>query len=129
MEKKQYKSQLQMNPYINTELQQDTAEPTLATPTAPVVNPYYNTQINTDPTQVVSPTSLLGSFDTANFLKGALIGAIGAYILTNENAQKTIFKTIAKGGDMLNAGIEELKERMEDAKAELEAEKEAVASK
>jgi len=69
--------------------------------------------------------SLLGSFDTTNFLKGALIGAVGAYLLTNENAQKTIFKTFAKGADMFSAGIEELKERMEDAKAELEAEQEA----
>jgi hypothetical protein len=89
-------------------------------PQATQQNPYYNTnpqQNNVD--------SLLGSFDTTHFLKGALIGAVGAYLLTNENAQKTIFKTFAKGADMFSAGIEELKERMEDAKAELEAQKEA----
>jgi len=90
-------------------------------------NPYYNINpIQTQtPTQTANMDSLLGSFDTTNFLKGALIGAVGAYLLTNENAQKTIFKTFAKGADMFSAGIEELKERMEDAKAELEAEQEA----
>lgn len=97
-------------------------------------NPYYNksqmdNQINKQiPTQQPSTmNSLFGSFDTENFIKGALIGAVGAYLLTNENAQKTIFKTVAKAGDMFGAGMEEIKERMEDAKAELEAEKEANA--
>lgn len=66
-------------------------------------------------------SSLLGSFDTENFLKGALIGAVGAYLLTNENAQKAIFKTIVKGTQVFQAGMEEMKERFEDAKAESEA--------
>jgi hypothetical protein len=41
--------------------------------------------------------------------------------LTNEKAQKAIFKTVAKGSKLFQTGIEEMKERMEDAKAELEA--------
>ena len=94
-------------------------------------NPYYtqsaisqNTQVSQQPSAM---DSLFNSFDTQNFLKGALIGAVGAYLLTNENAQKTIFKTVAKAGDMFGAGMEEMKERMEDAKAELEAQNEAKA--
>jgi len=121
------------NPYINKqnvvaqEVVQDTVPDTTISSTA---NPYYNTQA-TQVAQTVSPAaptalqSLTSSFDTGNFLKGALIGAIGAYLLTNEDAQKKIFKTFAKGADLFGAGIEEMKERMEDAKAELEAEREA----
>ncbi len=60
------------------------------------------------------------TFDTANFLKGALIGALGAYLLTNENAQKTIFKGFSKGSQIFQAGFEEMKERFEDAKAEMD---------
>ncbi len=81
-------------------------------------NPYINkvvetTQIDTD--------KILGSINTNDFIKGALIGAVATYLLTNESAQKAIFKTVAKGTDLFQAGIEEMKERMEDAKAELEA--------
>jgi len=88
-------------------------------------NPYYNNN-QMLPQQNPSITdSLLGTFDTENFIKGALIGAVGAYLLTNENAQKTIFKTVAKGTEMFQAGMEEMKERFEDAKAEMEADREA----
>ncbi len=62
----------------------------------------------------------LGGFDTNGFLKGALIGASLTFLLTNEKVQKTLFKTFAKGGNLVQAGIEEMKERIEDAKAELE---------
>jgi len=104
------------NPYINNGMNQKQVTVTQNT------NPYYNAQ----PVQSVQPNqNTTSSFDTGNFLKGALIGAVGAYLLTNEDAQKKIFKTFAKGADMLGAGIEEMKERLEDAKAELEAEREA----
>ena len=109
------------NPYINRQVTDAAESP--AVEATQNVNPYYNTQV-----QQPTPTALqnlTSSFDTGNFLKGALIGAIGAYLLTNEDAQKKIFKTFAKGADFLGAGIEEMKERLEDAKAELEAEKEA----
>ena len=101
---------LDNNPYINRQnlnMQE------------PVIGQNQNPYINNQPAQKVNNT-----FDTGNFLKGALIGAVGAYLLTNEDAQKKIFKTFAKGADMFGAGIEEMKERLEDAKAELEAEKE-----
>jgi len=96
-------------------------------------NPYINQSQNTAPLEqnpYVQPSnvtpqvdnSLLGSFDSKQFLIGALIGAAGAYLLTNENAQKTLFKTVAKGTQMFHAGMEEMKERFEDARAELDAE-------
>ena len=105
------------NPYINQNMGQ---------------NPYYNDNNmnnqmpNQNPKQAQQPSmmnSLYGSFDTSNFLKGAAIGAIGAYLLTNENAQKTIFKGVAKATEMLQAGAEEMKERFEDAKAEMDSER------
>lgn len=86
-------------------------------------NPYYQQNVQKP---VNNPAdSLLGTFDTKQFLVGALVGVAGAYLLTNENAQKAIFKTVAKGGAMFSAGLEEMKERFEDAQAELEAEREA----
>lgn len=83
-------------------------------------NPYINKQDNTN--SMENNNDLLGKFDTQKFLLGALIGAAGAYLLTNENAQKNLFKAIAKGSELFQTGIEELKERFEDAKAELQAE-------
>lgn len=69
-------------------------------------------------------SSLFGSnWENGNFAKGALIGAAATFLLTNETAQKAIFKVFAKASSMLQMGAEELKERYEDVKAELEAEK------
>ena len=90
-------------------------------------NPYINQQQNQVP-NIAQPNSmtdsLLGSFSTEDFIKGALIGAVGAYLLTNETAQKAIFKGVAKTTSMFQAGMEEMKERFEDAQAELEVEQE-----
>lgn len=61
----------------------------------------------------------------SDFVKGALIGAAATFLLTNETAQKAIFKAFAKATSMMQIGVEELKERYEDAKAELEAEEDA----
>jgi len=61
------------------------------------------------------------SWENGDFLKGALIGAAVTFLLTNETAQKSIFKAFAKASSMMQMGIEELKERYEDVKAELEA--------
>ena len=57
------------------------------------------------------------SFLNGDFIKGALIGAVATYILTNKNAQESIFETINKVKNLATAGFEELKERIEDAKA------------
>lgn len=61
------------------------------------------------------------NFNTAGFLKGIIIGGAVGYILTNEKAQQAIFKAIVKAGDMFNIATQELKERFEDAKAEIAA--------
>ncbi|CAD7287766.1 hypothetical protein LMG7974_00647 [Campylobacter majalis] len=63
------------------------------------------------------------NFNVAGFVKGLVVGGIAAYVLTNPKAQETLFKAIIKGGALLNAGIEELKERFEDVKAEIDAAK------
>ena len=81
-------------------------------------NPYIAKESKTN---TLLPDSLLGTFDTKHFIVGALVGALGAYLLTNESAQKALFKTVAKGTQAFQPGIEEMKERYEDAKAELAA--------
>ena len=72
-------------------------------------NPYMNSK---------KSNSFLDGFNNADFVKGLAIGAIGAYLLTNKNAQESIFKLFNKGSEFLNAGVEELKERYEDMKAQ-----------
>lgn len=62
----------------------------------------------------------IGTGDTKkDFLIGTLIGVAATYILTNENAQKAILKGFAKLSSLVEMGVEELKERYEDAKAEV----------
>jgi hypothetical protein len=113
---------MQQNPYIQNQQDpqtlQDSQNLNAQVPPQDLginqTNPYYTTQ---------EPSSLLGTFDTQKFLIGAAIGAVGVYLLTNEKAQKALFKSVAKGALMFSAGLEEMKERYEDAQAELEAEK------
>lgn len=75
-------------------------------------NPYMNGK---------KSNSFLDGFNNADFVKGLAIGAIGAYLLTNKNAQESIFKLFNKGSEFLNAGVEELKERYEDMKAQMQS--------
>ena len=53
------------------------------------------------------------------FVKGALIGAAAAYLLTNENVQRSAIKGAVKAWSLLQGGVEELKERFHDAEAEI----------
>ncbi|WNL33630.1 YtxH domain-containing protein [Arcobacter cryaerophilus gv. pseudocryaerophilus] len=83
-------------------------------------NPYINSGVNQNfigqnPNNQIQNQN--GSFLNGDFIKGALIGAVATYILTNKNAQESIFQTINKAKTLVTAGIEELKERIEDAKA------------
>lgn len=78
-------------------------------------NPYVSQNVSN-----TQNSSFLNSFTTDEFIKGALIGAAVGYLLTNEKAQKTIMKTVAKGTQMLQMGVEEMKERFEDVKAEMQ---------
>lgn len=65
-----------------------------------------------------------GVFGFANerFFKGLLIGGAAAYLLTNEDVQRTAIKGAVKAWALLHGGVEELKERFHDAEAEIRAE-------
>src|SRR5574344_2112883 len=83
-------------------------------------NPYINSGVNQNfigqnPNNQIQNQS--NSFLNGDFIKGALIGAVATYILTNKNAQESIFETINKVKNLATADFEELKERIEDAKA------------
>ncbi|QDS05176.1 YtxH domain-containing protein [Campylobacter fetus] len=95
-----------------------------------MTNPYINNQ-NTNKSAINETINNLtkdipfipDNFNTAGFLKGVLLGAGITYLLTNQNAQQTLFKAIVKATNLLQSGTEELKERFEDAKAEVNAQK------
>jgi hypothetical protein len=55
------------------------------------------------------------------FLKGLLVGAAAAYLLTNDSVQRTAIKAVVKVWSVLQGGVEEIKERFHDAEAELRA--------
>ncbi|MFP4154386.1 MAG: hypothetical protein ACOC00_07160 [Halothiobacillaceae bacterium] len=61
------------------------------------------------------------SMPGSSFVKGALVGALAAYVLSNEHVQETMIHTAVKSWSVLQGGIEELKERFRDAEAELHA--------
>jgi len=67
------------------------------------------------------PSSPLFNFSNERFLKGLLIGAAAAYLLTNESVQRTMIKGAVKAWSFVQGGIEEVKERFLDAEAELYA--------
>lgn len=75
----------------------------------PMYNPYYAQQQNS-------------SLFNDRFLKGLLIGAAAAYLLTNESVQRTAIKGAVKAWSLLQGGVEELKERFHDAEAEVRSE-------
>lgn len=64
------------------------------------------------------------AYNNGDFLKGALIGAAVTFLLTNKGAQGSIMKAASKGTELFQAGMEELKERYEDAQAAMKANQE-----
>lgn len=84
-------------------------------------NPYINQNINPLQSPMQTNTPVQNGFFNGDFVKGALIGAAVTYLLTNKNAQEGIFKAFGKGSELFSAGIEELKERYEDAKAQMQS--------
>ena len=89
-------------------------------------NPYVNQENinpNENPKQVAENNNqgLYGGLNTGDFVKGALLGAALTYLLTNKGAQQNIMKAVSKGSELFQAGMEEMKEKFEDAKAEMEA--------
>lgn len=61
------------------------------------------------------------NFSNERFVKGMLIGAAAAYLLTNESVQRSVIKGAVKAWSMVQGGAAELKERFHDAEAELRA--------
>lgn len=59
--------------------------------------------------------------DISRFIKGALVGAAVAYILTNEKVQRGAIKGAVKAWSLVQGGVEEMKEKFRDAEAELHA--------
>ncbi|MGI6246457.1 MAG: hypothetical protein ACOYJQ_11890 [Pseudochelatococcus sp.] len=56
-----------------------------------------------------------------SLVKGLLIGAGAAYLLTNETAQRTILRAAVQLWAAVQGGVEELKEKLHDAEAEFAA--------
>ena len=105
---------IQNNPYINN------MNTPIANNTGMQNNPYINQNANNMNNQMPVDAQNNDSFVNGDFVKGALIGAGIAFLLTNKTTQKAIFNGFSKGSELVQAGIEELKERMEDAKAQME---------
>lgn len=56
-----------------------------------------------------------------SFVKGLLVGAGAAWLLTNEAAQRTILRSAVQLWAAVQGGVEELKEKLHDAEAEFAA--------
>nr|WP_321400890.1 hypothetical protein [uncultured Desulfobacter sp.] len=70
-----------------------------------------------------APSTFLGlNVGSSTFWTGAILGAGVALLVTSETVQKAVVKTVSKGMAAASAGVEEFKEKFEDAKAEVEAE-------
>jgi len=104
-----------------------------------VQQPYYQTQtvptaqavqatapvpvLKTVPAAISPVTTYLGlDVSAPTFWKGALLGAGVTLLVTNETVQKTVMRGMTKMMTATSSGIEELKEKYEDAKAEVDAE-------
>ncbi|MEZ4528776.1 MAG: hypothetical protein R2941_22925 [Desulfobacterales bacterium] len=58
-------------------------------------------------------------YQSQQFWKGMAIGAIAAVFVTNEGVQKAVMKGAIKLYDMVQGGVNELKEKFEDVQAEV----------
>jgi len=55
------------------------------------------------------------------YLKGLLVGALGAVLLSNDDVQKKAMQSVAGLWGLLQGGVEEIKERFADVEAEMSA--------
>lgn len=65
------------------------------------------------------------TFSDSRYLKGFLVGAGAAVILTNPVVQKTLLKGVVKLWSGVECGIEEVKEQIKDFKAESDIKQES----
>jgi hypothetical protein len=78
-------------------------------------------QYQTMPSYAAPQSTSFFNLGNDRFVKGLLIGAAAAYLLTNEDVQRTAIKGVVKVWSALQGGVEEVKERFRDAEAELQA--------
>ncbi|MFO8004282.1 hypothetical protein [Thioalkalivibrio sp.] len=83
--------------------------------------PGFHGQAAPPPGRPVAAATATSHLTNARFLKGALFGALAAYLLTNETVQQNAIKTAVRAWSMVQGGVEEVKERFRDAEAELHA--------
>lgn len=89
--------------------------------TYPMAPPAYGMAYNYPQAAVAPRTANTSLLTNPRFIKGALIGAAVAYLLTNEKVQHATIKTAVKAWSLVQGGVEEMKERFRDAEAELHA--------
>jgi hypothetical protein len=69
----------------------------------------------------IQPMAPLPAATNTRFLKGAVVGALAAYLLSNPEVQQAGIKGAVRTWSLLQGGVEEMKERFRDAEAELHA--------
>lgn len=67
----------------------------------------------------VSPATPMHHAQHHDLLTGLLVGAAAAYLLSNENVQRTLIRSLVSVWSTFQGGVEELKERVRDAEAEM----------
>lgn len=75
----------------------------------------------TVPAELAEPQTPFFNLTNPRFIKGALVGAAAAYVLTNETVQQMAIKAAVKSWMAVQGGLEEVKERFRDVEAELHA--------
>ena len=65
--------------------------------------------------------SAAGVLSNPRFMRGVLIGAAAAYLLSNEQVQQAAIRGMVQVWSLVQGGVEEMKERFRDAEAELHA--------
>ncbi|MUM76648.1 YtxH domain-containing protein [Pseudodesulfovibrio sp. F-1] len=69
--------------------------------------------------QAPSPVASWFAFTNADYLKGLALGVGAALVVTNPTVQKAVVSGAVKAWAAIQGGVEELKEQVQDAKAEL----------
>jgi hypothetical protein len=83
------------------------------------MNPGYQNNARYYPTVTPARQPVAAVAPRERFVRGLLIGAAATYLLTNETVQRAAIKGAVKAWSTLQGGVEELKERFQDAEAEL----------
>ncbi|WP_419785971.1 YtxH domain-containing protein [Pseudodesulfovibrio sp.] len=80
--------------------------------------------VSSVPVQPATTSSISSwfAFTDADYLKGLALGVGAALVVTNPTVQKAVVSGAVKAWAALQGGVEELKEQVQDAKAELSQE-------